>query len=307
VGEARRVLARAFCDAGIASPELDARLLVGHALGLDHSGLAEQAKRPLREDQARRIGLLAERRIAREPVARIIGRKEFWSLELLVTPDVLVPRPETETLVEAALELVRSETDQNLRIADLGTGSGALLLALLIEFERAGGIGTDASPAALSVARENSERLGLTLRASFVACDFGEALKGEFDLVVTNPPYIAAQDWQQLDPEVRDHDPKLSLDGGRTGLAAYRRIAEDAARLLAPDAHLIVELGAGMAKPVDQIFSDAGLVNCGTRSDLLGIPRAMILRRSYETCRSVAKTTWIIEQERLALAKGSTR
>jgi release factor glutamine methyltransferase len=281
VDDSRRMLARALRQAGIATPELDARLLVGHALELDQVRLAAHAERLIREEEARRIRAVAKRRISREPVARIIGRKEFWSLELAVTPAVLVPRPETETVVEAAVDLLRAEKQQPLRIADLGTGSGALLLALLSEFARAAGTGTDISQAALVVARQNSERLGLAARASFVACDFAAALDGEFDLVVTNPPYIATRDWPQLDPEVRDYDPRLSLDGGPTGLAAYHRIAAHPARLLSRHGTMIVELGAGMADAAARIFCGTGLVNCGTRPDLLGIPRAMILRRAH--------------------------
>src|SRR5262249_34034525 len=161
---------------------------------------------------------------AREPVARILGRKEFWSLSFAIAPAVLVPRPETETLVEAALAVIGPEPGRRLRVADLGTGSGALLLALLHELRTADGVGADVSHAALDLARENAERLGLAGRAAFVACDFGAALAGGFDLVLSNPPYIAQTEWPRLDPEVRNHDPKLALDGGADGLAAHRRI-----------------------------------------------------------------------------------
>jgi release factor glutamine methyltransferase len=277
---ARRALAKTFRRAGLDTPDLDARLLVGHALGLDHAALTAQCGRTIRGEEAERIRTLAARRIGREPVARIVGAKEFWSLPFVITPAVLVPRPETETLVEAALGAVDAKPGRRLRIADLGTGSGALLLALLYELEAADGVGTDVSAAALELARENCKRLGLAGRAAFVACDFGAALGGGFDLVVSNPPYVAEREWPRLAPEVRDYDPKLALDGGVDGLAAYRRIAADARRLMAPGAHIIVELGAGMADSVAAVFAAAGLAICAARADLHGVPRALILRRA---------------------------
>jgi release factor glutamine methyltransferase len=279
VAGARRALASAFRAAGLDTPELDARLLVGHALGLDHADLAAQSDRIVRGEETRRIRSFAARRIAREPVARILGRKEFWSLSFAIAPAVLVPRPETETLVEAALAVIGPEPGRRLRVADLGTGSGALLLALLHELRTAEGVGTDVSHAALDLARENAERLGLAGRAAFVACDFGAALAGGFDLVLSNPPYIAQTEWPRLDPEVRNHDPKLALDGGADGLAAHRRIAADARRLLAPGAHIIVELGAGMADPVAALFAAEGLVIRSTRPDLNVVARALIVQR----------------------------
>jgi release factor glutamine methyltransferase len=253
---------------------------VGHALGLDHAALTAQSGRTIRREQAERIRTFAARRIGREPVARIVGTKEFWSLPFVITPAVLVPRPETETLVEAALGVVDAKPGQRLRIADLGTGSGALLLALLHELGEADGVGTDVSPAALELARENCERLGLARRAAFIACDFGAALGGGFDLVVSNPPYVAEREWPRLAPEVRNYDPKLALDGGVDGLVAYRRIAADARRLMAPGAHIIVELGAGMADSVAAVFAAAGLAIRAARADLNGVPRALILGRA---------------------------
>ena len=278
VAGARRTLASAFRHAGLATPDLDARVLVGHALGLHPAALLAQPDRTIRSQEADRIRTLAARRIAREPVARIVGQKEFWSLPLSITPAVLVPRPETETLVEAALEVMEGRQGERVRIADLGTGSGALLAAVLHEFPGGVGVGTDVSPAALEVARENCARLGLAERTAFVACDFGTALGARFDLVVSNPPYIAEHEWAGLDPEVRQYDPKLALDGGVDGLTAYRRIAADAARLLARGAHIVVEVGAGMADAVMALFAAVGLVIRATRPDLSGVPRALIVR-----------------------------
>jgi release factor glutamine methyltransferase len=192
-------------------------------------------------------------------------------------PSTLVPRPDTETLVESALALVdaRGWRGRALRIGDLGTGSGALLLALLSELPRAFGVGTDISTAALRVARDNALRLGLAERAAFVACTFGAALAGDFDLVVSNPPYIASSDIAALDPEVRDYDPPIALDGGADGLNAYRTLAADAQRLLGSGGHLVVELGIGAERGAGEIFRSAGLVVSGARPDLAGVPRAL--------------------------------
>lgn len=275
VAAARRALARALRDAGIETPDLDARILVGHALGLDHSALASQAERHLSDQEAAAVATLTRRRLAREPVARIVGTKEFWGLPLALNADTLLPRPETETVVEAALAALGNARDRALRIADLDTGSGALLLALLSELPWARGIGTDISVAALACARANAVALGLAGRAAFVACDHGAALAGGFDLIVANPPYVASADIATLQAEVRDFDPRPALDGGTDGLTAYRAIARDARRLLAPGGALVVELGAGQRDAVTSLTAAAGLVTAACRSDLSGVPRAL--------------------------------
>src|SRR5438270_12483776 len=260
VAATRRALAQSFRRHGLATPELDARLLVGHALGLDHAALAAQAARALTAPESDAVAVLAARRLTREPVARIIGVKEFWGLELRLNAATLVPRPETETVVEAALAAIyRDRARSALRVADLGTGSGALLLALLAEFPAAHGIGTDVSPAALGCARANAEALGFSARASFVACDYGTALHGSFDLVVSNPPYVAHDEIATLAPEVRDFDPYAALDGGPDGFAAYRAIAADAGRLLSSNGILVLELGAGQLEAVTAVFAALGL------------------------------------------------
>ena len=276
----RRALSAEFRAGRIDSPELDARTLIGHALGLDHAGLAAAADRGLGSEEVDAIIALARRRLTREPVARIIGRKEFWSLQLLINSATLVPRPETETVVEAALEVIDGSGSRAraLRITDLGTGCGALLLALLSELPCASGVGTDASSGALAVARDNARRLGLP-RASFVACDTAAALRGPFDIIVSNPPYIATGDIAALAPEVRDFDPRLALDGGADGLDSYRVIAAAAPGLLAPGGALIVELGAGQAVPVAALFAAAGLAASPPRPDLSGVPRALVAPR----------------------------
>ena len=279
---ARRALTQLFAQHGIDSPALDSRLLVAHALRLDHAGLAAAASRTLSDAERDTVAAFAQRRLAAEPVARIVGEKEFWSLTLRLSPDTLVPRPETETVVEAALAALPAAGTgaPALRIADLGTGSGALLLAILHERRDAFGIGTDISAGALACARENARRLQLASRAAFVACDLAAALRGPLDLVVSNPPYVASAQIATLAPEVRDFDPRRALDGGADGLAFYRRIAGEAANLLAPQGALVVELGAGQLEPVSGIMAQAGLVPPEpARRDLAGIPRGLILRR----------------------------
>jgi release factor glutamine methyltransferase len=280
VDETRRALAARFGAAGLDTPDLDARILVGHALGLDHAALAAAATRGLGTDGASTIAALANRRLAGEPVARILGYKEFWSLPLRVDAATLVPRPETETVVEAALAAIDAggPRSRTLRIADLGTGCGALILALLSELPNALGIGTDTSTMALAVALDNARRLTPT-GARFVACDMAAALRGPFDAIVSNPPYIASGDIAMLAPEVRDFDPHLALDGGTDGLDFYRAIAAAAPMLLAPGGVLVVELGTGQAEPVAHLFAAVGLAPSPPHPDLNGTLRALVARK----------------------------
>jgi release factor glutamine methyltransferase len=278
VAEAQRLMAAAFELAGIDSSKTDARALLGAALRLSRAQLLAQSDRILEARETSAASALAARRIKREPVSRILGRKEFWSLALDVTPDVLVPRPDTETVVEAALEfVVRGGLRlEKLRILDIGTGSGALLLALLEELPNAQGVATDLSLAALGVARGNAERLGLASRCSFLACNIADGVQERFDLIVSNPPYIARGAIASLEPEVRDYDPRLALDGGADGLDAYRAIAAAAPALLAPGGRLVIELGIGQADAVGTLFETAGLAIRSIRDDLGGVPRALV-------------------------------
>ncbi len=276
---ARRALAAQLKDNNIESPDLDARLLIGSALDLDHTGLATQAARKITDEEAMIIDRSAQRRIAHEPVARILGHKEFWGLDLRLSEATLVPRPDTETVVEAALDVLRSnpQATRAPRIADIGTGSGAILLALLSELPQATGIGTDISAAALATAEMNAQQLGLANRASFVQCNYAAGLSGPFDLVVSNPPYIRSTDIAMLDPDVRDHDPHLALDGGADGLTAYRTIVPQAAGLLAGHGFLIFEVGHDQSTPVSEIVRAAGLtVSSAPRADLGGVHRVVI-------------------------------
>jgi len=281
VSAARRALTEQFRAGGLDSPELDARSLVGHALALDHAGLAAASARILDARERATIAAFADRRLAREPVARIVGSKEFWSLKLCVDPTTLVPRPETETIVETALAALDSGGSRlrPLQIADLGTGSGALLLALLAELPNGFGVGTDTSIGALRTARENARRLRFA-RAAFVACDMSAALGRPFDLIVSNPPYIASGHIAALAPEVRDYDPHAALDGGADGLDYYRAIAAAAPALLKPAGSLIVELGEGQAPAVAALFAAGGLKSSPPRADLGGVPRALLASKA---------------------------
>jgi release factor glutamine methyltransferase len=277
VSQALDLVAQTFRTAGIEEPEVDARLLTGHALHLERARLIAQSDRILETREINVISALAARRLKREPVSRIFGQKEFWSIALAITPDVLVPRPETETIVEGALDFVvrGGLRMEKLRILDIGTGSGALLLALLRELPNATGTGTDISAGALDVARENAARNGVENRCTFVACDIASVVEGAFDLLVSNPPYIAHDEIMSLAPEVKDYDPMIALDGGNDGLAAYRAIAGDARRLLAPGGRMFVEIGAGQEAAVRELFTNVGLTAGVVRKDLAGIPRVL--------------------------------
>ena len=275
---ARRALAAQFKSAAIESAELDARILAGHVLGLDLTGLISAAQRQLTPDESARLAQFARRRLAGEPVARIVGEKEFWGLPLQLSAATLVPRPDTETVVELALERLRAggNLDRALRIADLGTGSGAILLALLSELPAAQGFGTDISHAALQTAGANAARAGLSDRATFLACDYASGLVGPFDLIVSNPPYIRTADIDGLAAEVRNHDPPAALDGGADGLDAYRALIPQAVPLLASGAVLVVEAGAGQSAQIQALMTAAGLTALNApKADLAGIPRAV--------------------------------
>jgi release factor glutamine methyltransferase len=277
----RQALAQLFRNAGLESPNVDARILVGHALGLDHTALAAAGDRPISVNESEAIAALAQRRLAREPVARIVGSKEFWSLPLSINSSTLVPRPETETVVEVALAAIDANgpRTQALHIADLGTGSGALLLALLSELPNAHGIGTDISIEALTVARANAHQLGIT-RATFVACDVASPLRSSFDLIVSNPPYVASGEFAALAPEVRAFDPRSALDGGPDGLDCYRALTASIPALLSPGGALVLEIGAGQSDDVAQLFAATGLAVAAPHPDLNGIPRVLLARKA---------------------------
>ena len=278
VDAARRMLTARFKSASIESAELDALLLVGAVLGLDLTGLITAAGRLLTKDESIRLDEFAQRRLGGEPVARIVAAREFWGLPLKLSAATLVPRPDTETVVELALDMLRASTPAGrpLRIADLGTGSGAILLALLSELPGAFGYGTDISAEALQTAHSNARDLGLAERAEFVACDYASGLSGLFDIIVSNPPYIRSAEIAGLAREVRHFDPRAALDGGPDGLDAYRALIPQAARLLAPNGALVVEVGQGQDGDVGDLMMTAGLTLQGpARADLAGIRRAV--------------------------------
>jgi release factor glutamine methyltransferase len=256
--------------------------LIGAALDLGLTGLIASAARILTASEATRLDEFAQRRLAGEPVARITGEKEFWGLPIKLSAATLVPRPDTETVVERALEILRADDVQHraLRIADLGTGSGAILLALLSELPNAAGIGTDISADALNTAAANAAQLNLANRARFIRCDYAAGLSGTFDLIASNPPYIATADIAGLAIEVRDHDPHLALDGGADGLAAYRDLIPQSAALMAPGGALVVEAGQGQSAAIEALMTGAGLtVDSRPKTDLAGIFRAITGRK----------------------------
>jgi release factor glutamine methyltransferase len=270
----RRAAEARLTAAGIDTPDLDARLLIQHALGLTRERLLFDADTPLTDDQAAAVHALIERRAAREPVSRILGERAFWSLELSLNADTLDPRPDTETIVEAALDAIPDRTAA-LRILDLGTGTGCILLALLAELPNATGLGIDLSAKAAEAAAGNAVRNGLASRARFQAGNWGEGLAERFDLVVSNPPYIPSGDIPSLDPEVREHDPLRALDGGADGLEAYRAIAAQLPGLLVPGGVAALEVGAGQAADVAALLEANGVRVTGIFRDLGGIERCI--------------------------------
>lgn len=273
-GEALAALRRAFAEAGLDEPALDARILLSEAAGLSGHELLARPERPLGEAAAARLSAFAERRLAREPVWRILGAAEFWGLPFRLSAQTLVPRPDTETLVETALALCDAPDP---RILDLGTGTGCVLVALLHERPGGWGVGLDRSEEACRTARENAHANGVGTRAGFLVGDWAEGLapRAGFDLVVSNPPYIPRGDIAGLAEEVRAHDPARALDGGPDGLAAYRALLARGRDLLGPRGVVAVEVGAGQAASVAAIGAREGLDLARIGHDLAGVPRVV--------------------------------
>ncbi len=264
--------------AGVADPRLDAQMLLGHCLGVDRAHiLGHRQDRPDRDATARFAALMA-RRVAREPVSHLTGQREFWSLGFAVSGAVLDPRPDSETLVEAVLGRI-ADRDAALRILDLGTGSGCLLLALLSELPHASGVGVDISAEALAVAGGNARALGFEDRVSLVRGDWGRNMHERFNVIVTNPPYIAGHAIDGLAPEVARHEPRLALDGGSDGLEAYQRLGPYLPRLLAANGIAALEIGIGQRAPVQDILRRNELDILEVRRDLGGTERCILAAR----------------------------
>ncbi len=260
--------------AGCESAHLDARLLVAHVASLPLEAQIRAPDWPLPKEARQRLQKAVARRARRVPLTQITGEKEFWSLLFTVSADVLIPRPDSEIVVDSVLRHLGDRARERLRLLDLGTGSGCLLLALLNCMPQAMGLGIDLSPAALDVAATNARRLGLAPRASFEHGNWGESLSGAFDVIVANPPYIPTGDLDYLAPELA-HEPRLALDGGPDGLAAYRRLLPHIAAGLAPDGIAAVEIGAGQAPSVATLAAESGLALSGISRDLGGTERCL--------------------------------
>ncbi|WP_375207502.1 peptide chain release factor N(5)-glutamine methyltransferase [Hyphococcus sp.] len=270
IGEALRNGARFLTESE--TPQLDARTILKHVLRADDSALIANADSRLGADDYKRYLKLLDRRAAAEPVAYIVGEKEFWSLPFEVTPDVLIPRDDSGALIEAAIK--RRDKNEPLQIVDLGTGSGCLLCALLTEFPKARGVGVDRSEAALAVARRNAARLGLAKRAGFVAGDWLAALSGAFDIVIANPPYIPQGDKAGLSRDVAAYEPPGALFAGKDGFDAYRSILKDLPRYLAKGALVLMECGADQADSLAVMLADITPENAiFTFCDLANRPR----------------------------------
>jgi release factor glutamine methyltransferase len=275
--EALACLVETFEACGIEDPKREAGITLAAASGVSPIALIVAPREPL-GSAARRVEEFAARRAAGEPLSRIVGKREFWGLSLTISPEVLDPRPETETIVEASLRLFGDRREEPLRVLDLGVGSGALMCALLSEFGHARGVGVDISAAAANVARSNIEACGLAERAEIRLGDWTGGLEGRFDLIVSNPPYIRSADLLRLPREVRNFDPQLALDGGIDGLDAYRRIMPGSRSLLSGRGRLMVEVGAGQAPDVLAIAGQCGFFEPTIEKDLAGLDRVVAAR-----------------------------
>ncbi|MBF9196029.1 peptide chain release factor N(5)-glutamine methyltransferase [Microvirga terrestris] len=276
--EALRALRRTLSEAGFETAALDARLLLLEALGISATDLITWPDTPLTSEQAETLASFTNRRLAHEPVARIVGEREFWGLPFRLSPETLVPRPDTETLLETALDLLPDHRAP-LKIVDFGIGSGCILVALLHELPNATGLGVDLSFGALVTARANACGNRVGNRCHFALSRWADAVSGPFDLIVSNPPYIASGVIPGLDAEVREHDPRLALDGGPDGLEPYRVLLAEAERLLVPGGLLAVEIGYDQAEALSSLAGLHGLEILRIAHDLSGNPRCVAMKR----------------------------
>jgi len=270
--------------AGIEEPRREARLLLALALGIDSARVFASPDRELGPYDSERFESRLRRRIAREPYSRIAGKREFWSLEFTLSPDTLDPRPDSETLIEAALEFL-PDRNAALSVVDFGTGSGALLLALLSELPNACGTGIDISPGAVDQARRNAAALGLERRVRFSVASWGDGIMEAVDVILANPPYIPSADVPNLADEVRLFEPLGALDGGADGLDAYRELAPQIGRLLRPGGIALFEIGAGQEADVSAIMAGTGLIPVAQRKDLAGIVRCLVFESPSQVLR----------------------
>lgn len=282
VGEAQRACVPHLKDANIDDAVLEARMLLGYVLGGGPERVLVDRDEPLSDAQASALYTALMLRCRRVPMSQVLGQREFWSLPFKVTSATLTPRPDSETIVEAALDHVVSQPKS---ILDLGTGTGCLLMALLSEWKEAQGTGLDASLEALHVAMKNANDLQLAARVVLMQSDWtvegwDQDLGGPFDVIVSNPPYIPAADIKGLDADVRDYEPRMALDGGESGLDAYRILSARAPHLLKPGGVVVFEVGVGQADDVASLLKEAGLQVLEKRADLGGIERAVVAREN---------------------------
>lgn len=268
-------------SAGVDTPRLDAILLLAEACGLSEDDIRSRPETPIASAAAAAFEAMLLRRLQREPVSKILGRREFWSLDFVTSREVLDPRADSETLVAGVLAAIPNR-NAALRIVDFGTGSGCLLLSLLHELPNATGVGIDVSQPALTVAKHNAELLGLLPRCIFRFGSWGKGIEGTFDILISNPPYIESGVVPGLEPEVADYDPLLALDGGADGLDAYRALLPDMARLAAKDAFAALEVGVGQDVAVARLLAEAGFGEIAVLPDLGGIGRVVTGRKSVQ-------------------------
>jgi release factor glutamine methyltransferase len=272
-----RAATHQLAAAGIDNPELDARLLTQHVLHIGHAEVLAQSERPLSHKEIEHINALIARRVKREPVARIMGEREFWGLSFGLNEATLEPRPDSETLIEESLKRIRQTPQFKIsRVLDLGTGTGCLLLSLLSEMPQASGVGIDVAPRAVEQAQANAKRNHLSERSEFRIGNWFENVTERFDVIVSNPPYIVASDIDVLQPEVRDYDPRIALDGGADGLDIYRFLIPKLSPHLNKGGHVAFEVGQGQSAYVSDILKDYGFQNVTVHRDLGGIERCVL-------------------------------
>lgn len=266
-------------NSGSPSASLDAELLLAYVLQITREKIIGYPEREISDSELQKYNALVERRIAREPMSHILGIREFWGREFKVNKHTLDPRPDSETLVQAALELV-PDKDKVLNIIDFGTGTGCLLLTLLAELPAAKGVGVDISEDALAVAKDNSRNLGLAKRSHFIVSSWGNEVQSKFDLIISNPPYIKSSDICGLEPEVAEYEPKGALDGGASGLECYKDLAPHIASLISDNGFVVLEFGMGQQTDVRNIMENVGLTFVAFKQDLAGIIRCAVFSAS---------------------------